>query len=85
MKSSSFEEPDTELLQWVSQVRRYGTQISGPIIAAKAKQFSEILGLEGTSDADKGSQYTALTREKVGWAKEYLKTTKLYIKSLLYA
>ena len=46
MKSSTFEELDAALLCWVSQVRSEGTPVSGPIVAAKAKQFFEMLGLE---------------------------------------
>ena len=46
MKTSTYEELDAALLEWVSQVRSEGTPISGPIVAAKAKQFFEMLGLE---------------------------------------
>ena len=44
MKTSTYEELDVALLEWVSQVRSEGTPISGPIVAAKAKQFFEMLG-----------------------------------------
>lgn len=54
MKTSTYEELDAALLEWVSQVRSEGTPISGPIVAAKAKQFFEMLGLEGTFDASSG-------------------------------
>ena len=52
-KSSTYGDFDTALLQWVRQVRSIGTPISGPI-AAKAKQFFKMLGLEGTFDALSG-------------------------------
>lgn len=51
MKTSTYEELDTILLQWISRIRSEGTPVSGPIVAAKAKQFFEILGLEGKFDA----------------------------------
>lgn len=38
----------------MSQVRAEDTPISGPIIAAKAKQFFEKLGIVGTFDASQG-------------------------------
>lgn len=54
MKTSTYEELDAALLKWVRQVRGEDTPISGPIIAAKAKQFFEKLGIEGTFDASSG-------------------------------
>ena len=53
-RTSTYEELDAALLEWVSQVRSEGTPISGPIVAAKAKHFFEMLGLEGTFDASSG-------------------------------
>ncbi|XP_054709228.1 jerky protein homolog-like [Uloborus diversus] len=54
MKTSTYEELDAALLKWVNQLRSKGTPISGPIIAAKAKQFFEKLQIEGTFDASSG-------------------------------
>ena len=48
MKSTTLEELDATLLRWVIQVRNEGTPVSGPTVVAKAKQFFEMLGLDGT-------------------------------------
>lgn len=44
MKTSTYEELDATLLQWINQVRNEGTPVSEPIVSAKAKQFFEMLG-----------------------------------------
>lgn len=54
MKSSTFEELDSALAEWLAQVRNEGTPINGPIIAAKAKTFFDLLGLQGNFDASSG-------------------------------
>ncbi|XP_050523014.1 jerky protein homolog-like [Daktulosphaira vitifoliae] len=54
MKTSTYKELDAALLQWINQVRSEGTPVSGPIVSAKAKQFFEMLGLEGKFDASSG-------------------------------
>lgn len=54
MKKSTFDELDTALAEWLAQVRSEGTPVSGPIIAAKAKVFFDLLGMEGKFDASSG-------------------------------
>lgn len=54
MKTSTYEELDAALLQWINQVRSEGTPVSRPIVSAKAKQFFEMLGLEGKFDVSSG-------------------------------
>jgi hypothetical protein len=54
MKTSNYEKLDAVLLQWINQVRSERTPVSEPIVSAKAKQFFEMLGLEGKFDASSG-------------------------------
>lgn len=54
MKKSTFDELDTALAEWLAQVRSEGTPVNGPIIAAKAKVFFDLLGMEGKFDASSG-------------------------------
>ncbi|KAF8777273.1 Jerky protein homolog-like like protein [Argiope bruennichi] len=54
MKGSTFDELDTALAEWLAQVLKEGTPVNGPIIAAKAKTFFELLGLKGNFDASSG-------------------------------
>lgn len=36
MQTSTYEELDAALLQWINQVRSEGIPVSGPIVSAKA-------------------------------------------------
>lgn len=54
MKTSTYNELDSALTEWLAQVRSEGTPVSGPIIATKAKIFFDLLGLEGNFDASSG-------------------------------
>ncbi|XP_055944589.1 jerky protein homolog-like [Argiope bruennichi] len=54
MKGPTFDELHTALTEWLTQVRKEGTPVNGPIIAAKAKTFFELLDLKGNFDASSG-------------------------------
>lgn len=54
MKKSTYSELDSALAEWLVQERSEGTPVSGPNIAAKAKVFFDLLGLEGNFDASSG-------------------------------
>jgi hypothetical protein len=57
MKQSTYEELDKAMLEWFSQIRAEGTQVSGVICAKKAEHFLKEnltqarVGLQGSSSA----------------------------------
>lgn len=54
MKTSTFKDLDTCLIEWFHQERALGTAINGPIVAAQAKYFFDQLDLEGKFNASNG-------------------------------
>lgn len=54
MKTSTYEALDKAMLEWFSQKRAEGIQVSGIICAKQAQHFFELLGLEGDFNASSG-------------------------------
>lgn len=54
MKTSSYKDLDTAMLQWFNQKRAEGMPITGSVIAHKAKFFHDSLGLEDDFNASSG-------------------------------
>lgn len=54
MKKSTYDELDSALTEWFAQIRSEGTPVSGTIVSAQAKNFFDLLGIEGNFNASSG-------------------------------